>query len=126
METPLDKFWKEDVKFDTKQLIFNKRRLKSSMLVDKKFWESDPGNEEYCQDQIQFNLEAYVLEHCWQKKQVDFTFERPSFLDWLFRRKRKVRIDLDIKDILIDPPKLPKDRDSVVMTWVDLESRRVI
>lgn len=39
-------------------------------------------------------------------QKIEYEFERPTFFDWLLRRKRKVTIEAKAKDVLVEPPKV--------------------
>ncbi len=50
-------------------------------------------------------VEAFIYADQIQEKIIPYYFPKPSFLDWLLRRQKKVEIVFQAKDILLSPPK---------------------
>ena len=50
-------------------------------------------------------LKGYVYENTKEIRNLSYTFKRPTFLDWILRRKRNVTVKVEVKDLLNDPPK---------------------
>jgi len=61
--------------------------------------------EEYIKDVLKAQLVGFIYSNTIDERQLEYYCERPSFLDWLFRRKKKVMFNFKAKDLLINPPK---------------------
>ena len=55
------------------------------------------------EENITARLTAEILERTVEEKTLEYTFKRPTFFDWLLRRKRKATFELKVKDLLLDP-----------------------
>lgn len=42
-------------------------------------------------------------------KDLEYTFNRPTFLEWILRKKKIVNVKCEVKDVLINPPKMRKE-----------------
>lgn len=64
------------------------------------------GNEgiDFIEETLTAQLEAFVWSRLSEKRTITNVFKRPSFLEWLFRKKREVKIEIDVKDLLLNPP----------------------
>lgn len=55
-------------------------------------------------DSLLMKLTSEMHERLADEKHIEFTIERPSFLDWLFRRTKKKVVTVKLKDILEASP----------------------
>ncbi len=58
-------------------------------------------------DQLTVKLDALFYSNLAEERILIYYCPRPTFFDWLFRRERKVEWELKVKDILLNPPKMP-------------------
>jgi len=61
-------------------------------------------------------LDAYYLAHLSEKIPLQFECKRPTFLDWLLRRRQIAKFELHVKDLLLKPPALP-DTQRIYFTY---------
>lgn len=54
---------------------------------------------------ITARMEAFFYEKQVAEKEIVYYFDRPTFLDWLLRRRKTKRIKINISDVLNNPPK---------------------
>jgi hypothetical protein len=59
---------------------------------------------DFLHERITAQLTAKIYESTIEERILSYHAPAPTFLDWLFRRKRKVEFDFKVKDLLIDPP----------------------
>jgi hypothetical protein len=62
--------------------------------------------EGFVEEMLTVKMAGFVYENMADERELVYCCPKPSFLDWLLRRKRKVVFNLKTKDLLIDPPKL--------------------
>ena len=53
-------------------------------------------------------ISAFFFSCLKQNAVIEKTFDRPTFFDWLFRRKRTVKIHVGARDVKLDPPLMPQ------------------
>lgn len=61
--------------------------------------------EDFIRNQLAVRLDNYIFTHMVGKYEHTKYFDRPTFLDWLLRRRRTINIKVDIKEMLPYPPK---------------------
>jgi hypothetical protein len=76
--------------------IFQKASVDNGMIGD-----------DFISNQLTYLMKASVYEWSNPTQTVYKTFPAPSFLDWLLRRKKTVEIEVDCKEILVEPPVKP-------------------
>ena len=52
-------------------------------------------------------LSAYFYSNKKEERIMSYTFKRPTFFEWLFRKKRTAKFNVVVKDLLINPPNKP-------------------
>ena len=62
-------------------------------------------SEDFMKQLLTVRIKAYFYSHESDEKEMIFYSKRPTFLDWLLRRKRRHVVNVKIKDILKNPPK---------------------
>lgn len=90
---------------------FNKDRINTFIKFTSEYFESvdlelgscDNG---FVANLITLKLNGYILSNQKQERVLTYYCPRPTFFDWLFRRQKKVKFELLVKDILLNPPKL--------------------
>lgn len=65
--------------------------------------------ENFMQREFTAQLTAFVYSNTIDERTLDYYCERPTFFDWLFRRRKKVSFEFKAKDLLLNPPKNDKD-----------------
>lgn len=53
---------------------------------------------------LKYNLVSFIYERTIDERKIEYVLDKPSFFDWLFRRKKTVVIDFKAKDLLLNPP----------------------
>jgi hypothetical protein len=77
--------------------------------------------DDYLAETFAYQLKAYIYKRIKEKRSIECIFERPSFLDWLLRRKRKLTKEIIISDILKNPPSELKQYFEIVEFEEDLK-----
>jgi len=68
-----------------------------------------PGYEsdDFMKNLVTFQIGVYFYTNMAETRNLTFYCPRPTFLDWLFRRTKRVIFKLEVKDLLLNPPKMP-------------------
>ena len=53
---------------------------------------------------ITMRLSGYIYSRTSEERKLEYYFDRPSFLDWALRRKRKAIFNLIVKDLALKKP----------------------
>lgn len=64
---------------------------------------------DFVKDQLTAKLAAFIYADTVVERKLEYWFDRPTFFDWLFRRRRKAIFKLKIKDILLNAPEIEKN-----------------
>jgi hypothetical protein len=62
--------------------------------------------DDFVKNQMTMKLAANVYYNLSEERDLEYICKRPTFLDWLLRREKKVIFNLKVKDLLLNPPKL--------------------
>lgn len=84
---------------ESKPLFFEGRKISSCT----KFVVGEH-NDDFLRNELTAQLSAFVYERTKEKRELVHYLDRPRFLDWLLRRRKKVTIIVDFKEWLINPP----------------------
>ena len=66
--------------------------------------------EDFLKETMTLNLYGYIHSMAVEKKEIEYYCPKPTFMDWLLGRKRRVKFTLNVKDVLTNQPVL---KDSV-------------
>jgi hypothetical protein len=95
------------------KLEFNLDRASAYLKVSKEFIAEVKINQnamDLIYNQLGISIDAMFYSALKEERILTYYCPRPTFLDWLFRREKKVKWRLIVKDLLIDPPKLGAKR----------------
>lgn len=97
-----------------KKVEFTRERLSLIECVSKDYIQSldfqiANSGDDFVNETFTMRLDAYFLTNTADERTLTYYCPRPTFFDWLFRRRKDIKWKLYVKDILINPPKL-KDR----------------
>ena len=59
---------------------------------------------DFLTDTLTAQMEAFIVSRLSESQKVIVYSERPTFLDWLLRRKRSFEIQVDCKEVIKNPP----------------------
>ena len=62
-------------------------------------------NDDFIQDRFFKVLQNYIYERMLEEREIEYEFKPPTLLEFLFRKKRKVKIIATSKEIFKNPPK---------------------
>jgi len=94
-----------EVQFSREKLAVT-AKLVSEVASRLKFetgWE----NDDFVKEVYTGKMEAMLLSRVNEKQIIKVYTERCTFFDWLFRRKLYMEIEVNCKEVLRNPPKLP-------------------
>jgi len=83
------------------------QKIEKEVLSDPKF-EVFRDAEDFIHDTMTMRLTAFIYSDLADERNLEYEFKRPTFFDWLLRRKRKATFNLKVKDLLLNPPKSGK------------------
>ena len=66
---------------------------------------SGKSNDDFIQDRFFKVLQNYIYERILEEREIEYEFKPPTLLEFLFRKKRKVKIIATSTEILKNPPK---------------------
>ena len=55
-------------------------------------------------DTMTAKLKSYIYTNMAEERDLVYYTPKPTFMDWLFRRTKRVVFKLEVKDILLNPP----------------------
>lgn len=87
-----------------KEQEFKKQKVAQFLRVAKKLLIDD---KDYVKSTIEVRLEGYMYERTIAEKEITYHLERPSFMDWLLRRRTSKTIKVNISEALNNPPETP-------------------
>ena len=79
------------------------KRISKELLNDTEF--KLDNYEDYLNETMTATLSSYIYNNMAEKRELIYYCDRPSFLDWLLRRSKKVIFNLEVRDLLLNAPK---------------------
>jgi hypothetical protein len=97
-----------------KELAFDKEKISSYAKISKELIDSynvnlSHNDIDFVMEELTLKIDAYIYANTSETITEFYEFKRPTFFEWLFRKKRYAEFTIQIKDILINPPKMPKE-----------------
>jgi hypothetical protein len=87
-----------------KELVLTVQSKFPKMIFEKASMDIGMIDDDFIRNQLTCLMKASVYEWSNPTQTVYKTLPAPSFLDWLLRRKKTVAIEVDCKEILVEPP----------------------
>jgi len=94
---------KEEIAFDKEELSAFMKIEKQ--LLDNKEFSVGYENEDFLTNLVSIMMKSHIYSNTSEIRNIEHVLEKPSFLDWLFGRERKVNIEVKVKDLLLTPPR---------------------
>lgn len=94
----------EKVAFDKVKMSYS-RKISRQMITNSKITEGY-SNDDFMRDMLSRRIESYFYANSQIKRELKYYTEKPTFLDWLFGKRKTVYFELDIQDILLSPPEI--------------------
>ena len=93
-----------------KEKYYLGRKISVSELINAENFKERTGkaNDDFIQDRFFKVLQNYIYERMLEEREIEYEFKPPTLLEFLFRKKRKVKIIAISKEILKKPPKNEK------------------
>lgn len=92
------------------EVVFKREKVSAVMqmskdcIVDLKF-DLGQTSENYISDTLTARLTGHIYSNTIDERRLKYKLEPPTFLDWLFRRRKEVEFDFKAKDLMISPPR---------------------
>lgn len=84
--------------------------ISKDVIADIKFQVSNENELDFITDTMRARLEATVLSSQCQIQRVYHYTEKPSFWDWFHGRSKKITIEIEVNDLMLNPPKIDSAR----------------
>ena len=106
---------------ENKSLQFTQEKIAiAQKLTFDMLFEIGQDSEDYIKEQWTAVLSARILYNMAEERVLIYYCPKPSFLDWLFGRTKKVEFELKVKDLMLNPSK-PKDTERIYVTELKRE-----
>jgi len=79
------------------------QKITNEAISDLKFTIGQEGDD-FMRENLTVMLSASIYTHLAEERELVYDFDRPTFTDWLLRRKRKAKFNLKVKDLLLILP----------------------
>lgn len=87
-------------------LTYVKQKLSASACINKYLSEYEiNASEDRIKNELKVRVNAIFFSMMEKEKEETLTFNRPSFMDWILRRKKTVSFTVSCHKILENPPK---------------------
>jgi hypothetical protein len=104
----------ERVEFTKERMsVFNKVSAEVISEIDLVVGRVD---DDLIRDMFTMKMDAWFLANTADERTLTYYCDRPRFFDWLFRRNRTVEFKLEVKDLLLNPPRLSKTTRTYIVT----------
>jgi hypothetical protein len=107
MKTEIEKIVTNEVTAFMREKIATIEKMSLDCLTDLKL-ELGQDTDDYLGGVFTARLQAFIYQNTIAERDLVYYCDRPTFLDWLLRRKKKVVFKFKAKDLLIKPPKTEK------------------
>ena len=99
----------ETEKTCVKEAVFSREKIAAKMAVSERCLTDLKLNigkthEDYVLDRLTASLSGHIYSNTIDERKLEYYSEPPTFLDWLFRRRKLIIFDFKAKDLLLDPP----------------------
>ena len=95
----------QEIKFDREKVAVMQKISKevlSNLKLEFSQGEDDFVNE--ATEAMTMRLTGFIYSNLAEERDLNYYFDRPTFLDWLLRRRRKATFKLRVEDLLLNPP----------------------
>lgn len=93
----------QEIKFEREKVAVM-QKISNEVLNDLKL-EISQVADDFVNETMTMRLTGFIYSNLADERILDYYFDRPTFLDWLLRRKRKATFNLKVKDLLLNAPK---------------------
>ena len=94
---------KQTIEFE-KEKIATMQKISNEIFTDLELQVSQIDND-IIYNTMTMRLSGFIYSNLADERSLDYYFDKPTFLDWILRRKRKATFNLKVKDLLLNPPK---------------------
>lgn len=89
------------------EIQFKKERFSSQIKgFISVFTEAKIDVDEFIVDELTYRLTSFVYSNTIDERTLTYYCPKPTFLDWLFGRTKKVEFEFKAKDLLLNPPQI--------------------
>lgn len=95
---------------ESKEVLFEREKVAVMHKIERELLNDlslqvSPFGDDFIKNTLTIKLSAFIYSNLAEERNLDYYFDRPSFLDWLLRKKRKATFKLKVKDLLLNAPK---------------------
>lgn len=100
--------------FEKEKLAFNARV--SELMINEIKLAIGRNGHDFINETLTVQLEAFIMSSLNETKTITVYRERPTFLEWLFRKPRTFTFVFNAREVLRNPPKLPSGKSVMIYT----------
>ena len=91
---------------DYKTVVFERERVCQMLQHTKDFTAhlEATTNEDYLYDMLSTRMDAFLYTQTHEEQTLTRYADRPTFLDWVLRRRKKYQWTVKMRDVLKNPP----------------------
>ena len=91
------------------EIAFDKERLSAFVKIEKQILDNKKfsvgyENRDFLKNLVTIMMRSHIYSNISEIRNIEHVLEKPTFLDWLFGRERKVNIEVKVKDLLLTTP----------------------
>lgn len=96
---------------ESQEIIFEKEKIAVMQKISTELFndlelEVSKVSDDFVNETMTMKLTGFIYSNLADERNLDYYFDRPTFLDWILRRKRKATFNLKVKDLLLNAPKM--------------------
>lgn len=96
---------------ESQEVIFEKEKIAVMQKISTELFndlELDVSkvSDDFVNETMTMKLTGFIYSNLADERNLDYYFDRPTFFDWILRRKRKATFNLKVKDLLLNAPKM--------------------
>jgi|SRR5688572_6151161 len=92
----------QEIKYNKEKVAAN-CKVSKELITDPKMFVGQEGMD-YAMDTLTCQIETFIVSRLSETQKTRVYAERPTFLDWLLRRKRSFEIVVNAKEVIKNPP----------------------
>lgn len=107
------------------EYIFNKQKVATNVKVNEVFLNEvvlvvGQESDDFFKETFTVQLEAFLLDRLNERQEITVWRKPQKFWDWLLRRNQMFKFEFSSREVLKNPPSLPKDKSTLMFTLEEL------
>lgn len=76
--------------------------------------------DDFVRELFTIQLESFIMTRLNEKQNIIVYRERPTFMEWILRKRRSFVFEISCKEVLKNPPSLPNGSSSILYSVQEL------